>query len=95
MDFLGGLRSTTEGERERELLLGFGHAQVRKKRQIAVGKDGERYKYPSAPNGHLSRDSAAAQVRQCRTAAVPLFKCDSAAPRKTARVRVKCRLSWL
>ena len=25
----------------------------------------------------------------------PLFKCGSAAPRKTARVIVKCRLSWL
>ena len=25
----------------------------------------------------------------------PLFKCGSAAPRKTTRVTVKCRLSWL
>ena len=25
----------------------------------------------------------------------PLFKCGSAAPRKTTRIIVKCRLSWL
>ena len=35
IDLLGGLRSTMEGERE--LLLCFGHAEVRKKRQRAVG----------------------------------------------------------
>ena len=84
-----------EGERERELLLYFGRAEVWKKRQSTIGKEGEGYKYPPAPNGHLSHGSAAAQVRQCRTAAVPLFKCGSATPRKTARVIVKCRLSWL
>ena len=46
MDLLGGLRSTMEGERERELLLCFRHAQVRKKRKMAVGDEGERYIYP-------------------------------------------------
>ena len=56
-----------ERERERELLLGFGHAQVSKKRQIVIGKEGEGYKYPPAPNGHFNRGSAVAQVRQCRT----------------------------
>jgi len=84
-----------EGERERALLLYFGCAKVRKKRQCTVGKEEEGYKYPPAPNGHLSHGSVATQVWQCRTAAVPLFKCGSAAPVKTARVRVKCRLSWL
>ena len=32
--------------RERELLLYFGRAEVRKKRQSTVGKEGEGYKYP-------------------------------------------------
>ena len=73
----------------------FGQARMRKKRQSSVEKEGEGYKYPPAPYGHLSRGSAMAQVRLCRTAAVPLFKCGSVAPRKTARVGVKCRLSWL
>ena len=31
MDLLGGLRSTMKEERERELLICFGHAEVRKK----------------------------------------------------------------
>lgn len=65
MDLLRGLRSTMEGERE--LLLCFGRAEVRKKRQSTIGKEGEGYKYPPAPNGHLSHGSAMAQVRQCRT----------------------------
>ena len=41
MDLLRGLRSTMEGERE--LLLCFGRAEVRKKRQRAVGEERERY----------------------------------------------------
>ena len=82
-------------EGERELLLCFGRAEVRKKRQSTIGKEEKGYKYPPAPNGHLSHGSAMAQVRQCRTTVVPLFKCGSAALRKTARVRVKCRLSLL
>ena len=51
----------------------FGRARVRKKRQSTVGKKGEGYKYPLAPNGHLSRSSDVAQVRQClsSSAAVP------------------------
>ena len=54
MDVLGGLRSTMEGERE--LLLCFVCAEVRKKRLRAVGEEGERYIYtPPAPNGHLNR----------------------------------------
>ena len=47
MDLLGGLRSTMEGERE--LLLCFGHAEVRKKRQRAIGEEGERHIYPQPP----------------------------------------------
>ena len=47
MDLLVGLRSTMEGERE--LLLCFGRAEVRKKRQIAIGEEGERYIYPQPP----------------------------------------------
>jgi hypothetical protein len=43
MNLLEGLRSTMEGERE--LLLCFGCAQVRKKRQVPLGKEGERYIY--------------------------------------------------
>ena len=65
IDLLGGLRSTMEGERE--LLLYFRSAEMRKKRQSTVGKEGEGYKYPATPNGHLSHGSAMAQVRQCRT----------------------------
>ena len=43
------------GVRERELLFYFGRAQVRKKRQVTVGKGRERYIYiPPAPNGHLN-----------------------------------------
>ena len=34
-----------EGERERELLLYFGRAEVRKKRQRGIGEEGEGYKY--------------------------------------------------
>ena len=60
MDLLRGLRSTMEGERE--LLLCFGHAEVRKKRQRAVVEEGEGYQYPLAPNSHLSHGSAMAQV---------------------------------
>ena len=77
MDLLEGLRSKMEGgrERERELLFCFGRAEVRKKRQSTVGKEGEGYKYSPTPNGHLSHGSAAVphcgsaslQVRQCRT----------------------------
>ena len=36
-------------EGERELLLCFGHAEVRKKRQRAIGEEGERYIYPQPP----------------------------------------------
>ena len=57
---MGALRSTIEGERERELLLYFRRAKVRKKRQIAVGEEEDGYKYPLSPNGHLSRGSATA-----------------------------------
>ena len=53
-----------------------------RRKKIAIGEEEDGYKYPLSPNGHLS-------------AAVPLFKYGSAAPRKTTRVRVKCRLSWL
>ena len=90
--FAWGLE-VNNGGRERELLLYFGRAEVKKKRQSTIGKEGEGYKYPPVPNGHLSHGNAVAQVRQRRTAAVPLFKCGSNAPHKTARVRVKCRLS--
>ena len=41
MDLLEDLRSTMEGERE--LLFSFGRAQVRKKRLVTVGEEGERY----------------------------------------------------
>ena len=47
MDLLEGSRSTMEGERE--LLLGFERAKLRKKRQVAVGEEGERYIYPQPP----------------------------------------------
>ena len=71
MDLLEGSRSLMEGEREAPFC--FGQAGVRKKRQRAVGEEGEGYKYPLAPNGHLSRSSDVAQVRQClsSSAAVP------------------------
>ena len=63
------------GGREIELLLCFGRAEVRKKRQSTVGKEGEGYKCPLAPNGHLTHDSAAAQVWQClsSSATVPHY----------------------
>ena len=50
--FTWGLRSTMERERERELLLYFECAEVRKKGAgwfITVGKERERYIYPQAP----------------------------------------------
>ena len=48
------------------------------------------------PNSQLSYGSATAQLQQCRTTAVPLFRCGTAAPGKTTRVKtVKVRLSWL
>ena len=65
MNLLEGSRSLMEGEREAPFC--FGRARVRKKRQRAIGEEGEGYKYPLAPNSHLSRDSAMAQVRQCHT----------------------------
>ena len=52
---------------------------MRRSQKRDVGEEEDGYKYPLSPNGHLS-------------VAVPLFKCGNAAPRKTARVRVKCRL---
>ena len=71
MNLLEGLRSKMEGGGERELLFCFGRAEVRKKRQSTVGKEGEGYKYPPGFNGHLSRGSAA--LRQClfSSAAMP------------------------
>ena len=73
IDLLGGLRSIMEGERE--LLLYFGRVEVRKKWQSTVGEEGEGYKYPLAPNGHLTHDSAAAEVWQClsSSATVPHY----------------------
>ena len=49
MDLLEGSRSIMEGERKREAPFYFGRARVRKKRQKAVGEQGEGYKYPTAP----------------------------------------------
>ena len=40
-------------EGERKLLLYFGHAKVRKKRQSTIGKEGEGYKYPPSPQRSL------------------------------------------
>ena len=57
--FAWGLE-VNNGGREGELLLCFGYAEVRKKRQSTVGKEEEGYKYPFSPNGHLSHGSAAA-----------------------------------
>ena len=47
MDLLEGSRSIMEGERD--LLFYFGRAGVRKKRQRAVGEEGEGYKHPQPP----------------------------------------------
>ena len=71
MNLVEGSMSTMEGEREAPFC--FGRARVRKKRQRAIGEEGEGYKYPLAPNGHLSHGSVASQVRQClsSSAAVP------------------------
>ena len=46
--FAWGLE-VNNGGRERELLLCFEHAEVRKKRQIAPREEGERYIYPQPP----------------------------------------------
>ena len=51
--FAWGLE-VNNGGRETELLLCFGCAKVRKKRQIPVEEERERYIYPPAPNGHLN-----------------------------------------
>jgi len=56
--------------------------------QRDVGGDRKIYKYPPAPNGHLSRGTAATQVRQCCSAAVLLSGCGTAALGKTARVGI-------
>ena len=71
MDLLGGLSSTMEGERERAPFL-FGRAGMSRRKKRDVGEEGDEYKYPLNPNGHLSAavphcGSASLQVRQCRT----------------------------
>ena len=62
MDFLEGSRSLMEGEREREgeVLFYFGRPGMSKRKKIAVGEEDDGYKYPVNPNGHFSRDGAAA-----------------------------------
>ena len=71
MDLLEGSRSTMEGEREAPLY--FGRAEVKKKRQRTIGEEGEGYKYPPAPNGHLSHDNVVAQMWQCLSLGVALL----------------------
>ena len=51
MDLLEG----NNGVRERELLLYFERAEVRKKRQMAIEEEEERYIYLLAPNGHRTQ----------------------------------------
>ena len=46
--FAWGLE-VNNGGRERELLLYFGRAEVRKKRQCTIGEEGEEYRYPQPP----------------------------------------------
>ena len=53
-------------EREKSTLL-CSHRTEWLEEERDVGEEGKRYKYPLAPNGHLSCGSAATQVRQCRT----------------------------
>ena len=55
-----------EGERERAPFL-FGTARMSRSQKRDVGDEGDGYKYPLSPNGHLSHDSASLQVWQCRT----------------------------
>ena len=52
--FAWGLE-VNNGGRERELLLCFECSEVRMKRQITVGEEGERYIYPPTPNGHRTQ----------------------------------------
>ena len=55
--FAWGLKVNNE-VRQRELLLSFECAEVRKKGAgwfITVGKERERYIYPPGPNNHLNR----------------------------------------
>ena len=47
-EFAWGLE-VNNGGRERELLLYFGRAEVRKKRQSTIGKEEKWYKYPQPP----------------------------------------------
>ena len=56
-----------EGGRERELLLYFECAEVRKKRQIAVGKEGERYIYPQPPTVTAPKGSGETELVASRS----------------------------
>ena len=37
---------------------------MRKKRQIAIGEEGERYIYPPVPNGHFKSQIAVGEERE-------------------------------
>ena len=65
-------------EIENSTLLCFGQTEWLEEERD-VGEEGKRYKYPPAPNGYLSRDSATAQVRQCLSscAALPRLQTSS------------------
>ena len=58
---------------------------VGKKRE-PLERDGKGINTPS-PNGQLSRGSAAAQLRQCCFAAMPLSRCGTTTLGKTTRVK--------
>ena len=55
------------GGRERELLLCFERAEVRKKRQMVVGEEGERYIYPQPPTVTAPKGSGVTELVASRS----------------------------
>ena len=57
-EFAWGLEVNNGGrERERAHFL-FGRAGISRRKERAIGKEDDGYKYPLSPNGHLSHGSA-------------------------------------
>jgi hypothetical protein len=90
MEKLGSSRSPME-ERGKGALSVFINLNLGGRGGPTLGRIGKSPVHQQSPEC----GSAAPQVRQCCTAAVPLSRCGTAAPSKTARIRVEYRLSWL
>ena len=80
---------TNGGERDEHFSI-LGRTERFRERRETLERKRKGINTPLAPNGHLSRGSAMAQVRQCHSAVVPLSRCGTVAQGKTTKVRVKC-----